>query len=213
MTEAIAINRMHYPIHSLGYGSRVGVWFQGCQIQCPGCVSRDTWAKGTGQIEWQELTDTLQPWAAQADGLTISGGEPFDQPAAVLALVQWWRRHNQGDVLLFSGYSAESLWDQHPKIVESLDVLISDPFDANEKQTQPLRGSDNQRLHLVSPLAQQRYSDLLNQQPKLDVCFVDDTVWIAGIPRPRELAELRRRLAAMGIAAKTSDQVTAGVRA
>ncbi|QDV12771.1 anaerobic ribonucleotide reductase-activating protein [Rosistilla oblonga] len=211
MTQSISINRIHYPIHSLGFGARVGVWFQGCQIQCPGCISRDTWESGTNAIQLDELTQTLLPWTAAADGLTISGGEPFDQPDAVAALVKWWRTKNKGDVLLFSGYSAELLWDRYPAIVAQLDVLISEPYDAKQPQTQPLRGSDNQRMHLLTPTAAQRYANL-DEAPTLDLCFDDDTVWIAGIPKPNAMAEIRRRLTAMGFAAGTSDQLLDGVR-
>ncbi|QDV68991.1 anaerobic ribonucleotide reductase-activating protein [Rosistilla carotiformis] len=211
MTQSISISRIHYPIHSLGFGTRVGVWFQGCQIQCPGCVSRDTWAAGTDPISLDQLTQTLAPWTAQADGLTISGGEPFDQPDAVAALVDWWRTKNVGDVLLFSGYSAEVLWTRHSDIVSKLDVLISDPYDAKQPQTQPLRGSDNQRMNLLTPLAAERYASL-DDSPALDLCFDDDTVWIAGIPKPNAMAEIRKRLAAMGFAAGTSDQLLDGVR-
>ncbi|MCT5046402.1 radical SAM protein, partial [Pseudomonas aeruginosa] len=27
----------------MGTGRRLGIWFQGCSIRCPGCISADTW--------------------------------------------------------------------------------------------------------------------------------------------------------------------------
>lgn len=212
MSTSVEISRLHFPITSLGFGSRVGIWFQGCRIQCPGCVSRDTWEPRTGQVDLDRVTEVVLPWTCQADGLTVSGGEPFDQPEALAELVRWWRQHASGDIFVFSGYPSEILWQQHVAVLEHIDVLMSDPFDASQSQTQPLRGSDNQRMHLLSPLAQERYQSL-STNDKLDICFDGDTVWIAGIPKPSHLAEIRKRLNDLGISAGISNQLAGGVRA
>jgi len=37
------INLIHYPIHTLGPGERIGVWTQGCSLRCKGCMSTHTW--------------------------------------------------------------------------------------------------------------------------------------------------------------------------
>ncbi|MCA1696856.1 MAG: radical SAM protein, partial [Actinobacteria bacterium] len=41
---------MHHPVTTLGYGTRAGVWVQGCTIGCHGCASRDTWAVTEGTV-------------------------------------------------------------------------------------------------------------------------------------------------------------------
>lgn len=209
---SIQISRVHFPITSLGFGARMGVWFQGCSIRCPGCVSRDTWAPEPGRVEFNKLTDVIEPWAKHADGLTVSGGEPFDQPDALAALLQWWRRYFQGDVLVFSGYSSETLSERFPETLADIDVLISDPFDSRQPQSKPLRGSDNQRMHLLTELARDRYSTV-SATNALDICFDGDTVWIAGIPKPNDLNTIRKRLLELGISVATSNQIVAGVRA
>ena len=79
----IALSRIHYPVRTLGPGARIGVWFQGCAIRCPGCVSMDTWAVGQHVTTLDEVKEGLLPFLA-SDGVTISGGEPFDQPEALL---------------------------------------------------------------------------------------------------------------------------------
>ena len=54
----IAINKAHYPVTVLGPGQRIGIWFQGCRIHCPGCVSQDTWAADPGKrMPLHELVD------------------------------------------------------------------------------------------------------------------------------------------------------------
>lgn len=209
---SVHISRVHFPITSLGFGARLGIWFQGCSIRCPGCVSRDTWAPEPGRVEFDQLIEVIEPWARHADGLTVSGGEPFEQLNALAALLHWWRGKFQGDVLVFSGYSWETLSERFSATLADIDVLISDPFDSRQTQSKPLRGSDNQRMHLLTPLARDRYSTV-SANNALDVCFDGDTVWIAGIPKPNDLNAIRKRLLELGISVATSNQLVAGVRA
>jgi anaerobic ribonucleoside-triphosphate reductase activating protein len=161
---------------------------------------------------------TLAPWLAQADGVTISGGEPFDQSAALAELVAALRRHTSGDVLVFSGYAHEKLFAEHEALTAQLDVLISEPFVAGAGQTLALRGSDNQRVFLLSELARARYPADLDKCPwpakrRLDVVVEGDAVWMAGIPHTGEMARLRQELARRGFACQTSDQPAPLVRA
>src|SRR6185295_15428379 len=79
-STAIAVSRIHFPITALGPGSRIGIWLQGCSIRCEGCISMDTWNPGIGITTLSEVARHLAPMWSQATGITISGGEPFDQP-------------------------------------------------------------------------------------------------------------------------------------
>lgn len=105
------LSRVHFPITSLGYGRRIGVWLQGCSIRCPGCVSADTWATGRGETTLKSLMALLAPWFASADGITVTGGEPFEQPSALEALLSAAREHLNGDILVYSGIPGKTL---HP---------------------------------------------------------------------------------------------------
>src|SRR3982750_2714627 len=86
----IELNKAHFPVTVLGPGRRIGLWLQGCSIGCPNCISRDTWEAEPGKaieiaalLAWcREVTQNV------LDGVTISGGEPFDQPDALLALLR-----------------------------------------------------------------------------------------------------------------------------
>lgn len=204
------LSRLHFPVTTLGFGRRVGVWFQGCSIHCPGCVSHDTWAFGQGATTLDSVCAQLEPWLAEADGVTISGGEPFDQPGALAALLRWLRPHFSGDIIVFSGYSWEQLTPRLPEVDGLIDLLISDPYEPAAGQTLALRGSDNQRVHLLTPLARERYDGLATTRRDatvraLDVVFDGDTVWMAGIPAAGDLERLRAALAAAGFSAGTSE--------
>ena len=99
MTASIALSRIHFPVTTLGPGRRIGIWFQGCSIHCPGCISMDTWAPSRGITTIDEVVSAIAQWIPTADGITISGGEPFDQPIALLELLRGLRSLTEADVL------------------------------------------------------------------------------------------------------------------
>lgn len=215
----IAINKAHYPVTTLGFGRRVGIWTQGCSIRCPQCVSKDTWEHDEQRVTTVELlASALSRWLTAADGVTISGGEPFDQPKALFELLRAVRRSNDGDILVFSGYSWELLLAKHRECVDLIDVLVTDPYRPEAGATLTLRGSDNQRICVLTGLGRSRYPANLDGQEwgvnrRLDLIIEDDTVWLAGIPRIGEMAQLKTEFERRGIGCKTSDQLQPTIRA
>ncbi|NBF06682.1 4Fe-4S cluster-binding domain-containing protein [Pseudomonas sp. Fl5BN2] len=199
----ISLSRVHFPITTLGPGQRLGIWFQGCSIRCDGCISADTWGPGKQSLPLEQVLHDLQPWLEQAQGITLSGGEPFDQPDALLALLQGLRQRTQVDILVYSGHTLETLQPLLHTAEGLLDALICDPFEQQQAQTLVLRGSDNQRLILLTELGRQRLSTyqrpLQPDDQALDLMFDDDgSVWMAGIPRRDDLLRLRDLLHGQG---------------
>lgn len=192
--SSIRISRLHFPVRALGPGNRIGIWVQGCSIRCPGCISLDTWATSRGQTTVGAVISAITPWLPVADGFTISGGEPFDQPEALKFLLQALREGHSGDILVYSGHPAEAL--PLSDFAGLYDALISDPLLINAPQTKALRGSDNQRLHLATDLGKHRFGMLdatTVERSILDVMFDDATgdVFLAGIPQRGDLARLQ----------------------
>lgn len=207
----LALSRIHYPVSTLGPGQRLGIWFQGCSIRCPGCISRDTWQTDTvHELQVTDLLTRIAPWAEKADGLTISGGEPLDQPDALRALLLGWRAMSQRSVLLFTGYDfgAASPWlTRNPGLV---DGVVAGPYDASAGDRLALRGSDNQTLHVLTSrgaefAGYERPSQA--QERRLDV-MIDEAgnAWLVGIPEHGLMRKLRDSLGARGHRAVTSDQ-------
>lgn len=205
----LALSRVHFPVHTLGPGRRVGIWVQGCSIRCPGCISVDTWAAGRGLTSVEETLAAIAPWLAEADGVTVSGGEPFDQPAALRALLAGLRRLGDGDILVYSGHPAEAL--DLEAFAGLIDGLICDPFRQDLPQTRALRGSDNQRLIALTPLGERRLHPyerkVREDEAMLDVMFDDlsGEVFLAGVPRRGDLRRLAALLEAAGHALSTSE--------
>jgi anaerobic ribonucleoside-triphosphate reductase activating protein len=207
---AVAISRLHCPVQTLGPGRRIGIWFQGCSIRCPGCVSLDTWSHSKGATTVEAVLETASQWLAGADGITVSGGEPFDQPEALLKILSDLRRHFDGDILVYSGYPIEQL-NLEP-FDGLIDALMSDPFDRTASQSLALRGSDNQRLTALTELGRKRFTLPSPSKPAeraLDVMFDDDSgqVFLVGIPRSGDMRRFTDLLEKMGHTVATSEDV------
>ena len=206
----LQLNKAHYPVTALGPGRRIGIWTQGCSIQCPGCVSLDTWKPDRSKsIEVAALIAWCKRVCGGAtDGITVSGGEPFDQPKALGALldglVHWRRASGQTfDILCYSGYRLERLRKDHASLLKQLDALMCDPFVEALPTLRPWRGSDNQRLVALTALGHERYDahvDVASGEPKRFQVVADGKrIWFVGIPHRGDLDRIEQACAERGV--------------
>jgi anaerobic ribonucleoside-triphosphate reductase activating protein len=198
----ILLNKAHFPVTVLGPGRRIGLWLQGCTIRCQGCVSQDTWpADASRAMPVAALLDWCRRVAqAGCDGITISGGEPFDQPrplAALLLGLRAWRTAAglDFDLLCYSGYPLKTLEKRHPKLLALLDALIPEPFVDGRPLGGLWRGSDNQTLVPISPRGVARYADCIGQaqagdSKRMQISVEDGKLWFIGIPHRGDMAAL-----------------------
>jgi anaerobic ribonucleoside-triphosphate reductase activating protein len=200
----VVLARTMEPLTALGPGRRFGVWFQGCTIGCPGCMSTHTWpSAGAMTIDVDALVSDVVAAAEGSglDGVTISGGEPFQQPKGLRALLRALRdRWPAGDVLVYSGYTFGHLRRHHSDVLRLIDALMSGPYVEARPTDLPWRGSANQRLTLLSPAASVRYGPIGDDvRRQLQVTVDRGAIWITGIPRPGELDVMRQRLLERGL--------------
>lgn len=134
-----------------GPGFRFAVFAQGCSHCCPGCQNPQTWdAEGGETAATEELLARIDK-NPLLRGVTLSGGEPFEQPAPMAELAQECRARGL-DVWCYTGYLYEeiaegALGEEARALLEACDVLVDGPFIESEK-TLGLRwrGSANQRV-------------------------------------------------------------------
>lgn len=114
-----------------GPGRRAVVWTQGCSIGCPGCFNPETHTLEQAVAVWHDPVELGRDLARlSADGLTVSGGEPLDQPIAVTALINAYRSSSSGTVLLFTGYAIESIMADPDRrlAIASCDAVLAGPY-------------------------------------------------------------------------------------
>ncbi len=75
--------------------------------------------------------------AGAGRGITVSGGEPFEQFAALLALLGELRQRSRADILVYSGYPLEHLHAQLEQAAGLIDALISDPTNSTPNRAWP----------------------------------------------------------------------------
>ena len=193
-----------YPVVGLGPGNRLAIWVRGCQRRCVGCIAPELWASGSPTPVTQ-VADDLAPYLSQADGLTISGGEPFDQAPALVALLDVLRATVDIEVLVYTGYPYDELITQDARsaLLQRIDLLIDGPFRVDLPNTLQWRGSDNQQVRLLTPRAQ-RYAEMcalpMPEQRPLQLQMLDATHYrLIGIPRRGDLSAYREAMAAKGL--------------
>jgi len=135
-----------------GPGARFVVWFQGCSLGCPGCFNPATHDPDTGRdAAIDELVDELARARAGIEGISLSGGEPLQQPEAARALLDAARGLGLS-TLAFSGYTIDEIraLPGGPDVLARLDVLIDGRYVARDRLATGLRGSANQRIQLLT---------------------------------------------------------------
>ena len=167
-----------------GPGLRAVIWFQGCTLGCRGCFNHDTHDLGGGYLtDTALLADELLARRSRVEGVTISGGEPFQQAEALLDLLR--RLDGSGlSSLVFSGYSRREL-QLHPlgqAILGCVDVLIAGRYVAARHLGRGLLGSANQRIYLLTPRYTRHDCDSIPTSEL--ILHADGTLTVSGV-QPR----------------------------
>lgn len=165
-----------------GPGVRAVLWVQGCRRGCPGCFNSDFQPLEGGRLI---NFPTIISWINEAkgiEGVTFSGGEPFDQALALSQIVQQVRQMGLG-VLVFSGYTFQELKVEKKffALLRETDLLMAGPYDQNQPSSHPLLGSANQEMIFLT----ERYQGY-HLQPGRRVEFRiagDGQVRISGLPK------------------------------
>lgn len=146
---------------SNGEGVRVSLYVSGCRNHCKGCFNEATWDFDYGEeftpIQENEIIEACKK--SFISGLTILGGEPFEEEnqTALLPFIERFKQEcPDKNLWMYTGYVLDNdlqegqrkfVPDVTNKILEQVDVLIDGPFILEQKDlTLPFRGSKNQRL-------------------------------------------------------------------
>jgi anaerobic ribonucleoside-triphosphate reductase activating protein len=172
-----------------GPGWRFVVWFQGCDLNCPGCFNPETHSFAPKlTVPVADLADRCAA-DAQLEGVTLSGGEPLLQGAVVREFLRCVRAQTSLSVLLFSGFTREEILasEDGAAILARTDVLVAGRYDRTQPCALGLRTSSNQKVHLLT----RRYREEDLQADQLAELIIDSrgdvvsTGLLGALSRPR----------------------------
>jgi anaerobic ribonucleoside-triphosphate reductase activating protein len=184
-----------------GPGVRFVVWSQGCTLGCPGCFNPQTHparpprggagggpAAGTaggwmaGQWPAAELAAAAAGQAGQVEGVTLTGGEPLQQPAAVAAFCAEIRACTGLGIIVLTGYARAEIEADPGRAaaVADADMVIAGRYNSRLRIGAGLRGSANKQYWARTG----RYTPAdFDAVPDLEIAVAaDGTVTVSGMP-------------------------------
>jgi anaerobic ribonucleoside-triphosphate reductase activating protein len=149
--SSIWLYRLYHDSVVDGPGRRSVIQVSGCSLRCSQCLVPQTHLQENGaRVAISSIVSEVVGRREDHDGVTILGGEPFDQPESVAELVSRLKDHGL-HVTVYSGYTIEQLIrSRKPSIdyiLTHIDLLIDGPFIVGLREgAGEYRGSRNQRL-------------------------------------------------------------------
>ena len=125
-----------------GPGIRFVVFTQGCPNHCEGCHNPSTWdPEGGMDVKTKTLAEVIKRHT-KIDGVTLSGGEPFEQQEACVELLKLLPAHL--NIWIYTGRSYEDIKDT--ELASMADFIVDGKFDIDNTVSGWYGGSSNQRL-------------------------------------------------------------------
>ena len=144
-----------YPVTVLGPGRRLGIWLSGCSKRCPGCMSPELRERrATDDVPLETVFRVVDARADDIDGVTISGGEPFEQARELCELVEHICENVTEDILVYTGWTLDDVradtWGK--RALSFIATLVDGPYVEEMDDGIGLRGSSNQVVHRLKRL-------------------------------------------------------------
>lgn len=136
----------------LGPGKRAVVWFHGCRRNCPGCIAASmNVSESFTAFTPNELLEYILKIKG-VEGITITGGEPFDQNCESLDVVLAAIKSTGLSVMAYTGYHLEEIErdSDKNKLLKYIDILVDGPYMEDQNHGEKWRGSANQRIHFLT---------------------------------------------------------------
>lgn len=128
-----------------GPGKRGVVWVQGCLQRCEGCFNPEAQDFCGGKdLSVKEIIKEFS--INEIEGITVSGGEPFEQAEELLLLLQNTKALGL-NTLVYSGYTFDYLYKEKKDVLYFCDFLIDGPFKQNIPSNCKWAGSGNQHFY------------------------------------------------------------------
>lgn len=139
------------------------------------------------EITVEELRDVFLN-VVDAEGITISGGEPFLQAEELATMLDGIKAKRNYGVIIYTGFLKEELEKNNDngvlRLLKHADILIDGHYIQELDDGRPYRGSSNQRIHLLTDRYESVFEDYYNGTDKrnIEIDVVKDNVYMVGVP-------------------------------
>lgn len=185
-----------------GPGRRLAIWLQGCSIRCADCCNPEMFdpRRGTATPLADVIAMLDRAVTSGVEGITLLGGEPFDQADGAAAIARAARARHL-TIMTFSGYTLDELRGRaaaDPAAAELLattDLLVDGRYDRTRPEPPPpigrrWIGSANQTMHFLTA-AYSETDPRMRAANTIEIRLVEGRLLINGWPSADAL--LRRR--------------------
>ena len=164
-----------------GPGDRFTLWTQGCSKGCVNCFNPETWNnKNNIILSPLEIFEYIKE--LDIDGVTITGGDPFEQEEDLLLLLKLLDTLSLSKgVIAFSGFTYDEIRENkiREECCDYIDVLIDGRYEEENRVTDSFKGSSNQNIIYFSSKIKEE--ELIMDQ-EVEVSLVDDIISVTGFP-------------------------------
>ncbi|KXO16289.1 anaerobic ribonucleoside-triphosphate reductase activating protein [Peptoniphilus sp. GNH] len=134
-----------------GPGIRTSIFVTGCSHNCYACFNKEYQDADFGEDWTFKQTEQILDYLSldEVDGLTLLGGEPFENLDGLIDLLQEVRKKSDKSIWVYSGYTFEQILKDEKKLelLKLCDILVDGLFVNNLKDLRlKFRGSSNQRI-------------------------------------------------------------------
>lgn len=129
-----------------GPGARFVIWTQGCTLACPGCFNPETHRPDApGYTTAEELAAAVREREHDIEGVTLTGGEPLEQPGAVARFADMITSGTGLGIVISTGFTRREIEGDPAmtRAVQRADMVIAGRYNRQRHLGRGLRGSDN----------------------------------------------------------------------
>ena len=167
----------------LGPYDRFVLWVHGCCFDCPGCLADNAKFGAYDEMDIESISKKIL--LSGCEGITVSGGEPFMQSAALSELIRITRLRKNIGVIVYSGYTLDEIKNtpEFLPLLSEIDILIDGRYKKELDDGRAYVGSRNQQIHYLTPRyieAGQAYYSQIGR--RAEIKFTPNQVVLVGVP-------------------------------